>query len=222
MADQTYEEVLNFFLKAIDSVNAAQDPSLRSDADAGLVPVGISNRHVHLTHEDMEALFGKGHALTNIKDLGQPGQYACKEVVTLAGPKGVIEKVRVLGPERKQTQVEILAADGFKLGVKAPVRLSGDLDGTPGLTLIGPAGAITIPQGVMVAQRHIHMSLNDAYAYGVHDGQEVSLAVDGPRGGTMDHVLIRANATSALECHVDTEEANALGINSKMKLRIIK
>lgn len=222
MADQTYEEVLNFFLKAIDSVNTAGDKSLRSDAEAGLVPVGISNRHVHLSRADVEALFSPGHTLTSIKELGQPGQFACKEVVTLAGPKGVIEKVRVLGPERKQTQVEILAADGFKLGVKAPARLSGDLAGTPGLTLIGPAGALTIPEGVIVAQRHIHMTLEDAYAYGVSDGQEVRLAVEGPRGGIMDHVLIRANATSALECHVDTEEANALGITSNMKLKIVK
>ena len=121
------------------------------------IPVGVSNRHVHLSQSDLDRLFGPGHTLEKMKDLSQPGQYACKETVTVCGPKGVIEKVRILGPVRSQTQVEILAADCFKLGVKAPIRLSGDLDGTPGVTLVGPKGSVQTEKGVMIAQRHIHM-----------------------------------------------------------------
>jgi propanediol utilization protein len=167
-------------------------------------------------------LFGAGYELTNIKDLGQPGQFACKETLTVVGPKGAIEKVRVLGPVRKATQVEILAADGFKLGVKAPVRQSGDLAGSPGVTLVGPKGSVVLKEGTIVALRHIHMNLADAARYGVKDGDIVSMEFGGERGGIMNNVLIRANDSSALECHVDTEEANAFGINSKSTFKLIK
>lgn len=183
--------------------------------------VGVSNRHVHLSQSDLDRLFGSGHTLEKMKDLSQPGQYACKETVTVCGPKGVIEKVRILGPVRSQTQVEILAADCFKLGVKAPIRLSGDLDGTPGVTLVGPKGSVQTEKGVMIAQRHIHMHPKDAEKFGVHDGQWVDLQVDGLRGGVLKNTVIRVTSESALECHVDTEEANALGLGSASSVRIV-
>ena len=184
--------------------------------------VETSARHVHVTQEDLETLFGKGYELTKKKDLSQPGQFACKECVTLCGPKGVIEKVRVLGPTRQENQVEILAGDMFKLGVQAPMRQSGDIAGSGGIIMVGPKGSVQIKEGVIVAQRHIHMNPAEAKAYGVHDGQIVKLAVDGPRAGIMDNVVVRANDKGALECHIDTEEANAYCINSKTKLMIIK
>ena len=160
--------------------------------------------------------------MTRIKDLSQPGQFACKETVTIAGPKGAIEKVRVLGPVRKDTQVEVLAADGFKLGVKGEVRMSGKLDGTQGCTIVGPKGSVQLSKGVIVAQRHIHMLPEDAAALGVHDGQIVDIKIEGVRGGILSNVAVRATTTSKLECHLDTEEANALGLNSKSVIRIVK
>ena len=176
--------------------------------------VGVSGRHVHLSQGDLEALFGAGYELTPIKNLSQPGQFASKETVTLVGPKGVIERVRVLGPVRSQTQVEILAGDSFKLGVPAMVRMSGKLEGTPGITLAGPKGAVTA--------RHIHMSLAQAASMGLRDGQIVSIAFGGERGGRLDNVAIRANDSSELDCHIDTEEANALRISNGSVVRIIK
>lgn len=170
----------------------------------------------------MDTLFGAGYQLTNTKDLSQPKQYACKETLTIAGPKGAIEKVRILGPVRNETQIEILQADCFKLGIKAPVRMSADLTGTPGLTLIGPQGSVILTKGAIIAQRHIHMTLEDAARLGVTDGQQVTIQVDGLRGGTYSHVAIRANNTSALECHIDTEEANAMNLSANSTITIVK
>lgn len=157
-----------------------------------------------------------------MKDLSQPGQYACKETVTICGPKGAIEKVRILGPVRSRTQVEILAGDSFKLGIKSTARLSGDLDGTPGITIIGPKGSVQIKEGLMVAQRHIHMLPEDAARMGVHDGQVVSLEVDGIRGGILRNTIVRVTGQSGLECHIDTEEANALGLSSSSRVKIVQ
>jgi propanediol utilization protein len=217
-----YEELIMQLVQAAKSSAAAGASAPSGAADGTDIPVGVSNRHLHLSQADLETLFGAGYELTNIKDLGQPGQFACKETLTVVGPKGAIEKVRVLGPVRKATQVEILAADGFKLGVKAPVRQSGDLAGSPGVTLVGPKGSVVLKEGTIVALRHIHMNLADAARYGVKDGDIVSMEFGGERGGIMNNVLIRANDSSALECHVDTEEANAFGISSKSTFKLIK
>lgn len=186
------------------------------------VSVGVSGRHVHLSQEDLEALFGADYELTPIKELSQPGQFAAKETVTLVGPKGVIERVRVLGPVRPSTQVEVLRGDTFKLGVPACVRMSGKLEGTPGVTLAGPHGTVALSQGVIVAARHIHMTCDEAAQRGLHDGQVVSIAFGGERGGRLDNVVVRANNTSALDCHIDTEEANAFGIKNGSVVEIIK
>lgn len=212
--DAKYEAVMELLLNAVQQ--AAKAPK------ANTIPVGISNRHVHLSQADLDTLFGSGYQLTKIKDLSQPGQYACKETVTLCGPKGAIEKVRILGPVRPKTQVEVLQGDSFKLGVSAPAKLSGDLSGTPGVTLIGAKGSVQLSEGLMVAQRHIHMTPEDAMAFGVTDGQIVGIQIDGPRGGIYQNVVVRATSTSQLECHVDTEEANAMNINSKTTTTIVK
>ncbi|WP_334302875.1 phosphate propanoyltransferase [Tepidibacter aestuarii] len=196
--------------------------STEKKEDINEIPVGISNRHVHLSQADMDSLFGEGYQMNKMKDLSQPGQYACKETLIICGPKGAIEKVRILGPARSKTQVEVLVGDSFKLGIVSPVRLSGDLHGTPGITLVGPKGSVRITEGLVVAQRHIHMSCEDAQRFGVSDGQVVSIEVTGPRGGIYNDVAVRANDTSVLECHVDTEEANAMNINSLSKIKIIK
>lgn len=215
MATENYEAILKLLLEAAQSgVAPAQEPDG--------IPVGVSNRHLHLSQADQDAIFGEGYQMTPIKDLSQPGQFACKETVTIVGPKGAIEKVRVLGPVRNKTQVEILTGDGFKLGVSAPARQSGDLTGTPGVTIVGPKGSVQIQEGLIVAQRHIHMTPADAAKHGVYDGQIVSIEVEGPKGGTYANVVVRANDKSATECHVDTEEANAMGINSSTKIKIIK
>ena len=190
--------------------------------DSDFIPIGVSNRHVHLSQNDLESLFGSGYELTKIKDISQPGQFACKETITIAGPKGAIEKVRVLGPTRKQSQVEILKSDCFKLGINAAMRMSGDLAGTPGITLIGPKKSLFLTQGAIVAKRHIHMLPRDARRFGVTDGQVVSLKVSGERGGILGNVVIRVTTTSALECHIDTEEANAMDLKNGSKVTIIK
>lgn len=213
MASKEYEVLMQALLKAVQEASKENAAST-----AAGVPVGISNRHIHLSQADLDQLFGAGYQLTPMKELSQPGQFACKETVTICGPKGAIEKVRVLGPVRKETQIEIVAGDCFKLGVKAPAKLSGDLAGTPGITVVGPRGSVQTAQGLIVAQRHIHMAPADAQAYGVQDGQIVKIRVSGLRGGIYDNVAIRVTTSSKLECHLDTEEANAMGVAGAVEI----
>lgn len=204
-----YKELVSMFINV-----------LSEDSKELSIPLGISNRHVHLSQKHVETLFGKGFELNRLKDLSQPGQYACKETVLIAGPKGVVEKVRVLGPTREVTQVEILRSDCFKLGVRAAVRQSGDIDNTPGVTIIGSKGTIILEKGVIIAQRHIHMSPQDARHFQVSDNQVVQLELKGLRGGSYDNVVVRVNDNFRLECHLDTEEANAMGLTSKSEVII--
>lgn len=229
-----YGDVLNLLIEAVKSnislaevkdaltavpVEWKEEPASESSFN---ITVGVSNRHIHLSLNDLYTLFGEGYQLHKVKDLSQPGQYACKETLTICGPKGAIEKVRILGPCRSKTQVEILEGDSYKLGRGSKPRMSGDLAGTPGITLIGPKGSVQLTEGLIVAQRHIHMTLDDAKRLGVENGQVVAIEFNGPRGGIFNNVAIRANAASALECHIDTEEANAMGVNSATKVKIIK
>ncbi len=211
------EDILNLLLEAVQ----AAVPSAEENPDS-CIPVGVSNRHIHLSQNDLNILYGEGYQLTRMKELSQPGQYACKETLTICGPKGAIEKVRILGPVRDKTQVEVLMGDCIKMGISSQIRLSGDLCGTPGIALIGPNGSIQIKEGLIVAQRHIHMTPQDAQHFGVHDGQIVRIQSDGPRGGIYHNVTIRANDASTLECHIDTEEANAMNISSISKITIVK
>lgn len=186
------------------------------------ISLGISNRHVHLSQNDVDSLFGKGYELKTIKELSQPGYYACSETVHLIGPKGKIEKVRILGPVRPQTQVEILRGDCYTLGIKPEVRISGNLQGSPGVTIRGPRGSINLEEGLMVAQRHIHLNSSDAARLKVVNGDNVKIACTDQRGGVYNNVVIRVNEESVLECHLDTEEANAMNMNSKSKIIIIR
>lgn len=192
-------------------------------ADAGDIPVGVSNRHIHLTRADVDTLFGAGYELQPLKDLSQPGQYACKECLTIVGPSlRPIENVRVLGPLRKATQVEISRTDSFTLKVKPPVRESGKVDGSAALTIIGPKGVISIPQGCIIANRHIHMSPADGERFGVKDGDYVTVDAEGARRTRFFDVQVRVNEAFRLEMHVDTDDANAAGIGNGAVVHIVK
>lgn len=173
------------------------------------IPVGISNRHLHLSQRDKEILFGQAYQFLYIKSLSQKGQYAAQETVTLIGPKGSIDEVRILGPERVQSQVEISRSDMYKLGVEAPVRESGDLEGTPGIVLVGPKGVLKLRKGLICAKRHIHMNEQDARRFTVSNGQLVSVRAVGERGLIFDQILIRVHESFCLELHLDIDEANA-------------
>ncbi len=186
------------------------------------VPVGVSNRHIHLSQKDVETLFGPGHQLTKKKEL-MGGQYACEECCTIVGLKlRAIENVRVLGPARKATQVEISYTDARKLGINVPVRESGDIAGSAPIAIVGPKGAVYCKEGCIVAARHIHMSPADAAKAGVNDGDYVSVKMDNERGTTFDQVKIRVDESFTLEMHIDTDEANASDIKSGDKVVIVK
>ncbi|MDR0670835.1 MAG: phosphate propanoyltransferase [Oscillospiraceae bacterium] len=182
-----------------------------SRLSAQCVEVEASGRHVHLSRAAVEALFGQGYALTKKTELSQPGQFACLERVAVRGPKRTLENVVVLGPERAQTQVEISATDALALGVNAPVRMSGQLKGTPGARLIGPRGEFDIGEGVMVAKRHIHITPPDAARLALADNEDVDVTVFGGRGTTFHNVTVRVSPFFATCMHIDYDEANACG-----------
>ena len=187
-----------------------------------MVPIGVSARHIHLTQEDLEILYGPGYQLTKKKEL-MGGQFASNELVTIVGLKlRAIENVRILGPCRKKSQVEISATDALKLGVKAPVRESGDIAGSAPIALVGPKGAHYLKEGCIVAARHIHMSPADAKAAGVHDGDYVSVKADNERGTIFNNVKIRVDESFTLEMHIDTDEANASQIATGNTVRIVR
>lgn len=186
---------------------------LAGDAEvtaASSIPIAISARHVHLDEATLEALFGPGASLTKLRDISQPGQFACEETVSLIGPKGRIDGVRVLGPLRAKTQIEISRTDEFHLGVDAPVRLSGRIEGSAPITLEGPAGKVDLPEGLICAWRHIHMTGEDAARFGVAHGEFIEVAVTGgERDLIFQDVMVRVAPAYVLEMHIDTDEANA-------------
>ena len=205
----------------VSRVMAQCSNSQTSDNDT--VPVGVSNRHIHLSKADLETLFGAGYELTPIKDLSQPGQFACKEQLTIIGPSlRPIEGVRVLGPVRKESQVEISRTDSFTLKVKPPVRESGDIKGSAPITIVGPKGIVTLKEGCIIANRHIHMSDEEGKAFGLNDGDYVTVEVDGERRTTFYDVQVRVNKAFRLEMHIDTDDANAAGIGNGFKVKIVK
>lgn len=172
--------------------------------------VEMSARHVHVTQQDLETLFGAGATLTPKRDLSQPGQYLSEERIDLIGPKKTIANVSILGPVRPETQVEVSLTDARTLGVNAPVKMSGDIAGSGSITLKGPAGEVTIAEGVIAAQRHIHMTPEDAEAMGLKDGQMVSVKVDSERGVVFNETVLRVSPKFATAMHIDTDEANAV------------
>ena len=173
------------------------------------IPMAVSARHCHVSQSDLEVLFGKGYELTKKADLSQPGQFAANETVMIAGPRGSIEKVRILGPARSLTQVEVSKTDSVKLGVKPPIRESGNIKESASITLVGPKGSIFKKEGLIIAQAHIHMTPEDALNFGVENGEYVRIKTGDERPVSFERVLIRVSARYKLEMHIDTDEANA-------------
>ena len=173
-----------------------------------LVPMGLSNKHIHITREDCDILFGEGYELTNMKDIVQPGQYATEEKVDVYGPKGKLT-VRIIGPVRPYTQLEVSISDTYKLGVPADIRMSGDLEGTPGFKIVGPKGEVVKENGCIVAARHVHLSPEEAEAFEMKDGDVVSVYIPGERSILLNNVIVRSGPTHKLEMHIDVEEGNA-------------
>ena len=193
-----------------------EDLKLRQERSALSVPVGISNRHVHLTKEDFKTLFGADADDTQLKPVKQPGQYACNERVTVEGPKGVLKDVRMIGPYRKYSQVEVSLGDARRLGAEPPIRDSGKLDNSPGVRLVGPKGSVTIKQGLILSKRHIHFNVKEGAAFKVKDGQEVRVLCGRgtDRETIFERVLCRVSDAYSLELHLDVEEANAAGLKN--------
>ncbi len=221
MASYTTEQIAEMVKRALSEMSA-QPGDIPAGNDMS-IPIGVSNRHIHLTQEHVDILFGKGYTLTPLKDLSQPGQFACKETLTLVGPSmRPIEGVRVLGPLRKQSQVEISVTDSFVLKVKPPVRESGKLSGSAPITIVGPKGIVQLTEGCIIANRHIHMSPEDAARFGVKDGDYINVDVVGTKHTLWYDVQIRVSDKFRLEMHVDTDDANAAGIGNGSRVTVAK
>lgn len=218
--DISTEKIAEMVRKAILEINGAPKQAV---TEKGGIPIGVSNRHIHLSQADLDILFGKGYELTPIKELSQPGQYACKELLTIIGPSmRPIENVRVLGPVRKASQVEISATDSFTLKVKPPVRESGKTAGSAPIRIVGPKGVVELDEGCIIANRHIHMSPSEAQVFGVKDGDYVDIDVNGKRRTRWFDVQVRVHKDFRLEMHVDTDDANAAGIGNGFIVTIAK
>ena len=203
----------NLIDKVIDRIQNELDSSFEVEA---------SGRHVHLSRKELDALFGTGYELTKAKDLSQPGQYASKERLTVVGPKGAFHNVVILGPVRKESQVEVSLTDCLQLGVKAPIRESGDIDGTPGIVLVNGDKSVSLDKGLIVAKRHVHMTPEDAEKIGVKNHDIVKVKVEGARPLIFDDVVIRVSPKFATYMHIDYDEANACGFSKGIRGRIIK
>lgn len=203
----------NLIDKVIDRIQNELDGSFEVEA---------SGRHVHLSRKELDALFGTGYELTKAKDLSQPGQYASKERLTVVGPKGAYHNVVILGPVRKESQVEVSLTDCLQLGVKAPIRESGDIEGTPGIVLVNGDKSVSLDKGLIVAKRHVHMTPEDAEKFGVKNHDIVKVKVEGARPLIFDDVVIRVSPKFATYMHIDYDEANACGFSKGIRGRIIK
>ncbi|RTE07072.1 phosphate propanoyltransferase [Paenibacillus whitsoniae] len=187
-----------------------------------LIPIGVSARHIHLTAEHVEQLFGKGAELTVFKPLSQPGQYAANETVAIVGPKGRFDKVRILGPVRPNTQIEVSRTDAFALGIQPPVRESGNIADTPGLRVIGPKGEVELDKGVIVPARHIHFHTSDAERWDIQDKQLLRVKVSGERPLVFEDVIARVSDQFTLDFHIDTDEGNAAGVRTGDQAELLK
>ncbi|MCM0623370.1 phosphate propanoyltransferase [Lysinibacillus capsici] len=199
----------NLVQKIVEEVLQQVLKNQSSPPHDGKIPIGVSARHVHLAQAEVEQLFGENYQLTPKFELSQPGQFAAEETVVIAGPKGSIERVRILGPARSLSQVEVSWTDAMKLGLKPPLRISGDIQGSSPVTLIGPKGSVVLNEGLIIAQAHIHMSPADSARFQVVDGQSVQIKVEGIRPIILSNVVIRVSERYRLEMHIDTDEANA-------------
>ena len=218
--DISAEKIAEMVKKSLLEMNSQES---KCNMETDKIPVGISNRHIHLSSQDVETLFGKGYELTPMKDLSQPGQYACKEVLTIIGPSmRPIENVRVLGPVRKASQVEISMTDSYVLKVKPPVRESGNIAGSAPIRIVGPKGIVELKEGCIIANRHIHMSPDEAKIFGVKDGDYVDIDVNGTRRTRWFDVQVRVHKDFRLEMHVDSDDANGAGIGNGFAVTIVK
>ena len=203
-------------------VEAVVEAVVRELKDRMMVEVEASGRHVHLCREDVERLFGRGYRLTKVRDLSQPGQYVCKERVSLTGPKGTIHNVVILGPERKETQAEISMTDSLVLGIRPPVRLSGDIAGTPGITITNGDRQIVTDKGVIIAKRHMHITPEDAARLHVNDKEALKIKVYGSRPVIFEDTIARVSSEFQTYVHIDYDEANACGFEKGTFCRIVR
>lgn len=217
MNENAIRELLEGVIKNVLAQQGAPAVQNGPDASCGMsdpIPVELSARHAHLSEADVMALFGA--PLTPARELSQPGEFLCKERVRLIGPKGVIDNVAVLGPARKSSQVEISQTDARSLGINAPVRQSGDVDGTPGVILASEKNVVALEKGLIVASRHIHMTPEDARRFCVQDKDLVSVRIESERPVILEDVLVRVNPNFALSMHIDFDEGNGSGWNKKV------
>ncbi len=232
------QEILNRIVKEVferlslpgESAPGSPSPEPALSKDHGMaaanllkIPVGVSVRHIHLCKKDLETLFGPGAELHPYRELYQAGEFAAQETVSLVGPKmRVLERVRILGPLRDRTQVELARTDAIFLGVDAPVRISGDLKGSAPITIIGPKGVVELSEGCIRAMRHIHMNPQEAAHFGLSEGDKVKLRVGGPSAVTFENVVVRINPKLRLEVHLDTDEGNVADVHCNQQVEIIK
>lgn len=209
----TMEESLNYIVNEVVKRLQSEDEGILVEA---------SGRHVHLSKESVEMLFGKEYKLTKKRELSQPGQYLCDEKVMIIGPKGTIQNISVLGPEREETQIELSKTDAVSIGIKAPVKMSGDIENSGSVIIATQNAAIKLDKGVIVAKRHIHITPEDAKKYGVSNNEEVSVKVIGERGVIFTNVAVRVSDKFETVVHLDYDEANACGFVKGMKATIIK
>ena len=213
------KELNELFSKLIENYNKN---SIKVNLNLYRAPIVIAGRHVHLAQNEVDILFGKGYKLNPIEGSTSDSLYICKECLTLAGPCGAIEKVMLVGPTRQATQVEILRMDATKLGIKPMIRLSGNLDGTPGITLIGPQGTAILKQGVIVSKRTLNLNLEEAKERNLHAGDVVSIRVNGERAAILENVVVRIKEGICLNCQLDQEEVDALGLSADDYVEIIR
>jgi len=225
--EQLVREVLTQKLRGGGTPPPAKERHAVAKTHAGGPPhplvVNVSARHMHVTPQHLEILFGAGAKLTKLKDLYQEGEFASEQRVTVVGPRQrIIPDVRILGPVRNYTQIELSYTDGIYLGIDLPLRISGNHENTPGCTIMGPKGALTIDKGVIRAERHVHVSTEDMSYYGVKDGDYMKLRIDGPCGVTFDRVKVRYHPKVVLEVHIDTDEGNACDLETATHMELVK
>ncbi len=225
--EQLVREVLRQRLRGATPAPLSREQHAVAKSQAGGPPhplvVNVSARHMHVTPAHLEILFGPGAKLTKLKDLYQQGEFASEQRVTVIGPRQrIIPDVRILGPVRNYTQIELSYTDGIYLGLDLPLRISGNHDNTPGVTIMGPKGALTLEKGVIRAERHVHMSTEDMNYYGVKDGDYMKLKIDGPSGVTFDRVRVRYHTKVVLEVHIDTDEGNACDLETATHMELTK